>query len=233
MRARGTPGPTDSLLHLPPDTPSPTSFTRRRSGSGRRHHRPLIEAPHRVGNQLHEPLEETWSARLMREWRILDQIDEDKLEVLVADIRRRGDAGQMPSSSDTDGQTAPSTPSLRRSGTTASTGVTSRPTHQHRSDRGPTDVASSPGRYAHSPPRGRHAQVSIIPRADRGLVQDRHQGQHAPHRSGSGGLFLSLAAGHGDGPRPVTLLPETEFAAGLRPHGLALEYRVIIGRTVT
>lgn len=53
---------------------------------------PLIEAPHRVGKPLHEPLDGTWSARLMREWRILYQIDEDKHELLVADIRHRGDA---------------------------------------------------------------------------------------------------------------------------------------------
>jgi mRNA-degrading endonuclease RelE of RelBE toxin-antitoxin system len=53
---------------------------------------PLIENPHRVGKPLHEPLEGTWSARLMRERRILHEIDEDKHEVLVADIRHRGDA---------------------------------------------------------------------------------------------------------------------------------------------
>jgi mRNA interferase RelE/StbE len=53
---------------------------------------PLIEAPYRVGKPLHEPLDGTWSARLMREWRILYEIDEDKHEVLVADIRNRSDA---------------------------------------------------------------------------------------------------------------------------------------------
>jgi mRNA interferase RelE/StbE len=53
---------------------------------------PLLEAPHRVGKPLHEPLDGTWSARLMRDWRILYQIDEDKHEILVADIRHRGDA---------------------------------------------------------------------------------------------------------------------------------------------
>jgi mRNA-degrading endonuclease RelE of RelBE toxin-antitoxin system len=53
---------------------------------------PLIEAPRRVGKPLHEPLNGTWSARLMREWRILYEIDEDKHEILVADIRHRSDA---------------------------------------------------------------------------------------------------------------------------------------------
>lgn len=53
---------------------------------------PLIENRHRVGKPLREPLDGTWSARLMREWRILYEVDEDKHEVLVADIRHRGDA---------------------------------------------------------------------------------------------------------------------------------------------
>jgi mRNA interferase RelE/StbE len=53
---------------------------------------PLIDNPHRLGKPLRAPLDGTWSARLMREWRVLYEIDEEKHEVLVVDIRHRADA---------------------------------------------------------------------------------------------------------------------------------------------
>lgn len=53
---------------------------------------PLIGNPKRLGKPLHAPLDGTWSARLMRDWRVLYEIDEEKHEVLVVDIRHRADA---------------------------------------------------------------------------------------------------------------------------------------------
>ena len=38
------------------------------------------------------PLDGTWSARVMRDWRVPYEIDEEKHEVLVVDIRHRADA---------------------------------------------------------------------------------------------------------------------------------------------
>jgi mRNA interferase RelE/StbE len=51
--------------------------------------------PRRVGKPLHVPLEGSWVARLMREWRVLYEIDDDKLEVTVLDIRHRGNAYRL------------------------------------------------------------------------------------------------------------------------------------------
>jgi mRNA-degrading endonuclease RelE of RelBE toxin-antitoxin system len=45
-----------------------------------------------LGKLLHAPLEGVWSARLMRDWRVLYEIDDAKHEVLIVDIRHRGDA---------------------------------------------------------------------------------------------------------------------------------------------
>ena len=53
---------------------------------------PLIGNPKRLGKPLRAPLDGTWSARLMRDWRVLYEIDEEKHEVLVVDIRHRADA---------------------------------------------------------------------------------------------------------------------------------------------
>ena len=53
---------------------------------------PLIGNPKRLGKPLHAPLDGTWSARLMRDWRVVYEIDEEKHEVLVVDIRHRADA---------------------------------------------------------------------------------------------------------------------------------------------
>jgi len=53
---------------------------------------PLVASPQRVGKPLREPLEGVWSARLMREWRVLYEIDDAKHEVVVSDIRHRRDA---------------------------------------------------------------------------------------------------------------------------------------------
>ena len=53
---------------------------------------PLIGNPKRLGKLLRAPLDSTWSARVVRDWRVLYEIDEEKHEVLVADIRHRADA---------------------------------------------------------------------------------------------------------------------------------------------
>lgn len=57
---------------------------------------PLIGNPKRLGKPLHAPLDGVWSARLMRDWRVLYEIDDAKHEVLVLDIRHRGDAYRRP-----------------------------------------------------------------------------------------------------------------------------------------
>jgi mRNA-degrading endonuclease RelE of RelBE toxin-antitoxin system len=53
---------------------------------------PLMDNPYRLGKMLHPPLDGVWSARLMRDWRVLYEIDEGKHEVLVLDIRHRANA---------------------------------------------------------------------------------------------------------------------------------------------
>jgi mRNA interferase RelE/StbE len=52
----------------------------------------LPGSPRRLGKPLHTPLEGDWSARLMRDWRVLHEIDDNKYEILVMDIRHRSDA---------------------------------------------------------------------------------------------------------------------------------------------
>lgn len=53
---------------------------------------PLGENPYRVGKELNEPLDGIYSARLMREWRILYTVEEKEKTVTVRDIRHRRDA---------------------------------------------------------------------------------------------------------------------------------------------
>lgn len=53
---------------------------------------PLAESPHRVGKELDAPLLGVWSARVMREWRILYRIDDDAKRVTVQAIAHRRDA---------------------------------------------------------------------------------------------------------------------------------------------
>ncbi|MBG0813563.1 type II toxin-antitoxin system RelE/ParE family toxin [Planomonospora sp. ID82291] len=56
----------------------------------------LLENPHRVGKEFHEPLAGVHSARLMREWRILYEVydEQEPREIHVLDIRHRADAYQ-------------------------------------------------------------------------------------------------------------------------------------------
>lgn len=53
---------------------------------------PLLENPRRVGKPLGEELTGIYSARLVRDWRVLYEIDEEKLAVVVLDIRHRSTA---------------------------------------------------------------------------------------------------------------------------------------------
>lgn len=53
---------------------------------------PLLDNPHRIGKRLHAPLEGFYSARLMRVWRLLYEIDDEEFEVRVHDIRHRAHA---------------------------------------------------------------------------------------------------------------------------------------------
>ena len=53
---------------------------------------PLADNPHRVGKELDHPLLGIYSARVMREWRILYRIDDDARRVLVQAIAHRRDA---------------------------------------------------------------------------------------------------------------------------------------------
>ncbi|GLX06222.1 type II toxin-antitoxin system RelE/ParE family toxin [Microbispora sp. NBRC 16548] len=55
---------------------------------------PLLENPYRVGKELQAPLDGIFSARLMREWRILYEIHDQQgpREVHILDIRHRSDA---------------------------------------------------------------------------------------------------------------------------------------------
>lgn len=55
---------------------------------------PLLENPYRVGKELQAPLDGVFSARLMREWRILYEIhdQQEPREVHILDIRHRADA---------------------------------------------------------------------------------------------------------------------------------------------
>lgn len=53
---------------------------------------PLLENPQRVGKALTDELTGIYSARLGRNWRVLYEIDDDKHEVIVLDIRLRSSA---------------------------------------------------------------------------------------------------------------------------------------------
>jgi len=44
---------------------------------------------------LHAPLEGSWAGRLMCDWRVLYEIDDDKHEATVLDIRHRGNAYRL------------------------------------------------------------------------------------------------------------------------------------------
>ncbi len=53
---------------------------------------PLADNPHRVGKELDEPLVGVYSARVMRQWRVLYRINDQDLRVLVQAISHRRDA---------------------------------------------------------------------------------------------------------------------------------------------
>lgn len=53
---------------------------------------PLLDNPERVGKPLGEELTGIYSARLVRDWRVLYEIDEAKRAVIVLDIRYRSAA---------------------------------------------------------------------------------------------------------------------------------------------
>jgi mRNA interferase RelE/StbE len=55
-------------------------------------HGALSENPHRLGKELEPPYNGIYSARLMREWRILYVIDDKQHRVTIRDIRHRRDA---------------------------------------------------------------------------------------------------------------------------------------------
>lgn len=50
---------------------------------------PLLDNPQRVGKPLGAELTGIYSARLMRNWRVLYEIDDTKHVVIVLDIRHR------------------------------------------------------------------------------------------------------------------------------------------------
>lgn len=52
---------------------------------------PLTDNPHRVGKELDTPLRGVHSARVMREWRILYIIDDDRRCITVQAIGHRKD----------------------------------------------------------------------------------------------------------------------------------------------
>lgn len=51
---------------------------------------PLLVNPYRVGRRLRDELKGILSARLVREWRVLYEVDEASHSVIVLDIRHRG-----------------------------------------------------------------------------------------------------------------------------------------------
>jgi mRNA interferase RelE/StbE len=53
---------------------------------------PLAANPHRIGKELDEPLHGVYSARLMREWRILYVIDDAGRRITIRAILHRRDA---------------------------------------------------------------------------------------------------------------------------------------------
>lgn len=52
----------------------------------------LAKNPRRVGKELNEPLDGLYSARVMTEWRILYEIDDQAHVITVKAIRHRGTA---------------------------------------------------------------------------------------------------------------------------------------------
>ena len=48
--------------------------------------------PHRVGKELNEPLDGIYSARVMREWRLLFTVNEETRTVSILAVRHRADA---------------------------------------------------------------------------------------------------------------------------------------------
>ena len=57
---------------------------------------PLADNPRRVGKELDAPLAGVYSARVMREWRVLYRIDDEHGRVLVQAISHRRDAYRSP-----------------------------------------------------------------------------------------------------------------------------------------
>lgn len=49
----------------------------------------LAKNPRRVGKELNEPLEGIYSARVMRDWRILYEINDETRTVTIKDVRHR------------------------------------------------------------------------------------------------------------------------------------------------
>lgn len=56
---------------------------------------PLLDNPQRVGKALGEELTGIYSARLVRNWRVLYEIDDTKHVVIVLDIRHRSVAYRL------------------------------------------------------------------------------------------------------------------------------------------
>ncbi len=56
----------------------------------------LADNPHRVGKELDAPLLGVHSARVMREWRILYVIEDDRHRITVQAIKHRRDAYRTP-----------------------------------------------------------------------------------------------------------------------------------------
>ncbi|WHT18253.1 type II toxin-antitoxin system RelE/ParE family toxin [Crossiella sp. CA-258035] len=57
---------------------------------------PLAAKPYRVGKRLDPPMSDMHSARVMREWRVLYTIDEQRKRVTIEAIRHRRDAYRSP-----------------------------------------------------------------------------------------------------------------------------------------
>jgi mRNA interferase RelE/StbE len=53
---------------------------------------PLADNPHRLGKELDAPLAGIYSARVMRDWRVLYVIDDHQRRVTVRSISHRRDA---------------------------------------------------------------------------------------------------------------------------------------------
>lgn len=52
----------------------------------------LAANPHRLGKALDKPMEGVYSARVMTQWRILYEIDDDARTIAIKNIRHRRDA---------------------------------------------------------------------------------------------------------------------------------------------